>query len=172
VPARIMKNEQAHLYAPSDPTPTGQNVIDALQELGQAAAFAEDHARAALRMSALDTMATRYLLEAQRENRDVSPTNLATMLNVSTAAVTKLIDRLVDAGRAERVPHPTDRRGFIIRPTPGTEEAIHTSYSTIHAPLVSIVNALPPEEADAITRFARTLASALTGTAPHAPDEN
>ncbi|MCX6353820.1 MAG: MarR family transcriptional regulator [Candidatus Aureabacteria bacterium] len=44
--------------------------------------------------------------------------SLAEFLQISTPAVTNLVDKLDKSGYARRVPHPTDRRAHIIELTP------------------------------------------------------
>jgi DNA-binding MarR family transcriptional regulator len=82
-------------------------------------------------------------------------------LRLSTAGITKLIDRLVRDGRAERQPNPKDRRGIIIATTGAAEDELARAYGHIHAPLLAAINALSAEEAVAVQRFASRLAEAL-----------
>lgn len=58
-------------------------------------------------------------LEAMEELiRDgaLSPTELARRLNMSTAAVTTVVDRLTAVGHVSREPNPDDRRGILVVP--------------------------------------------------------
>ena len=45
---------------------------------------------------------------------DLSPTQLAERLDLTTGSVTALVNRLVEAGYAERFPHPEDRRRLVV----------------------------------------------------------
>jgi DNA-binding MarR family transcriptional regulator len=161
VDSQVKANENAYLYAPKPHSLPGLAVVSALQKLGEAAHRAENRAVIELHMNPADILATRYLLQAERDEQHLSPTDLSKLLGVTTAAASKLVDRLVESGRAERVPHPTDKRAQIIVPTAIADATIHSTYALIHAPLVSIVNELSPEEATVIARFATTLATAL-----------
>ena len=51
------------------------------------------------------------------ERRSMTPKQLATSLDLTTGAVTPLIDRMVDSGYVTRGPHPTDRRSLLLEPT-------------------------------------------------------
>ncbi|MDH2444087.1 MarR family transcriptional regulator [Amnibacterium sp. CER49] len=51
----------------------------------------------------------------------VTPTRLAADLNLTTSAVTDLLDRMAPAGLLERRPHPQDRRSVHIRLAPTGE---------------------------------------------------
>lgn len=162
--SRVKAHENAHLYAPKPTSEEGLAVVTALQELGEAAQQAEDRTVLELGMSHVDVLATRYLLQAERDGHYLSPTELSTLLGVTTAAGSKLVDRLVAAGRAERMPHPTDKRAQLVRPTTAAAADIRASYALIHAPLVTAVNDLTAQEASIIARFSKKLAAALSGS--------
>jgi DNA-binding MarR family transcriptional regulator len=168
--ALVKAHETAHLYAAEPESSAGSAVIVALQLLGQAAHQAEDRAVINLGMNHADALATRYLLQADRDGQHLSPTDLSKLLGMTTAASSKLVNRLVEAGRAERRPHPTDKRAQIITPTPEVHADFHASYALIHTPLVEIVNNLSLEESSTIVRFAKQLTAALL-TAPIFPTE-
>ncbi len=163
-PSRVKANERAHLYAARPASPEGADVVSALQLLGDAARQAEDRAVIELGMTASDILAVRYLLQAERDEQHLSATDLSHLLGVTTAAASKLVDRLVAAGHAERRPHPTDKRARVIAPTEAAAADMHASYALIHTPLVTVVNQLPANEAVVIARFASTLAAALSSS--------
>jgi DNA-binding MarR family transcriptional regulator len=45
---------------------------------------------------------------------DLSPTQLAHLLDLTTGSVTALVNRLIRAGYVQRLPHPDDRRRLVI----------------------------------------------------------
>jgi DNA-binding MarR family transcriptional regulator len=53
-----------------------------------------------------------------------TPHELATWLNLSTGAVTGMLDRLEAAGYAARSPHPTDRRKVLVSLTDAARQLI------------------------------------------------
>jgi DNA-binding MarR family transcriptional regulator len=53
----------------------------------------------------------------------LSPSEIARRLDVSTAAATIIVDRLTAVGHVTREPHPTDRRGIMVVPTPASVAA-------------------------------------------------
>ncbi|MFC4243193.1 MarR family winged helix-turn-helix transcriptional regulator [Gryllotalpicola reticulitermitis] len=55
------------------------------------------------------------------DERTITPKQLAASLDLTTGAVTSLVDRLVEGGRVVRVPHPTDRRSLQLTPTEAGE---------------------------------------------------
>jgi DNA-binding MarR family transcriptional regulator len=54
----------------------------------------------------------------------LGPAELARLLDVSTAASTGIVDRLVDRGHAERYPHAADRRRTEVRVTASGREEV------------------------------------------------
>jgi DNA-binding MarR family transcriptional regulator len=57
----------------------------------------------------------------------LTPTDLAKRLRLSTAAVTAVVDRLEVSGHVTRSQHPTDGRGVLVVPTPKTvDRAVRT----------------------------------------------
>lgn len=74
----------------------------------------EFHTRTHLDTSDTDLQAMQLLMNSG----ELTPTQLAQRLHLSAAAVTTVIDRLVQRHHAERVPHPGDRRRTLIRPIP------------------------------------------------------
>lgn len=52
------------------------------------------------------------------EHGPSTPTDLASRLGITTAAMTTSIDRLAALGHASRVPNPADRRGVLVVPSP------------------------------------------------------
>jgi DNA-binding MarR family transcriptional regulator len=160
----IKTHENAHLYAAKPDSSEGVAVVAALQKLGDAVQQAEDRTVIELGMSRADVLATRYLLQAERDDQHLTTTDLGALMGVTTAAASKLVDRLVAAGRAERLPHPTDKRALIVSPTPAAQADIRASYARLHSPLVEAVNGLSAPEASIIERFATKLAAALAAS--------
>ncbi len=69
-----------------------------------------------LSVNATDLTAMQHLIVAG----SLSPTGLAERLQLSSAAVTSVIDRLEGLGHVQRMPNPDDRRGTIVVPTPAS----------------------------------------------------
>ncbi|WP_417234216.1 MarR family winged helix-turn-helix transcriptional regulator [Arthrobacter sp.] len=69
--------------------------------------------RVHLKTNETDFQAMQHLLQSG----PMTPSDLAAELHLTTAAVTSVIDRLVQAGHVRRQPHPSDRRRIVIEPT-------------------------------------------------------
>lgn len=68
----------------------------------------------------------------------LSPGELSRRLDLTTAATTAAIDRLVALGHVTRAPHPTDRRSLLVVPT---EASVHRAMSHL-APMIASVDAV------------------------------
>ncbi len=74
----------------------------------------EAHVARQLTVNPTDLHAMQHLIMSG----PLSPTDLARRLDISTAAVTSVVDRLEALDHASRTQHPTDRRGIVIVPNP------------------------------------------------------
>ena len=63
------------------------------------------------------------------------PTELSRRLNISTAAVTAVIDRLIGVGHVTRQQHLTDRRSVVVIPNP---RSVETAMATLMPMIVGI----------------------------------
>ncbi|WP_373543288.1 MarR family winged helix-turn-helix transcriptional regulator [Chamaesiphon sp.] len=63
------------------------------------------------------------------EHGSVTPTYIATALNLTTGSVTALIDRLETKGLVERMRDPNDRRGILVAATPKVFQNLGAIYS-------------------------------------------
>lgn len=83
----------------------------------------------------------------------LSPGELSRRLDLTTAATTAAIDRLVALGHVTRAPHPTDRRSLLVVPT---EASVQRAMSRL-APMIAGVDAVLDDFSDAeqavITRY-------------------
>jgi len=95
----------------------------------------------------------------------LSPTALAERLELSSAAVTTVIDRLEGLGHVRRTPNPDDRRGTLVVPEPAS---VGRAMQRI-VPMVTAVDAaigeFDEEEQAAITRYLQRVVDTYRGHA-------
>jgi DNA-binding MarR family transcriptional regulator len=152
----------AHDVSAQQPrTLEGAAAIASLEMLSDAVHDADEQALRELGMLPIDALALRHLVLAQHNGQTINATQLARTLRLSSAGITKLIDRLVRSGRVERHPNPNDRRGIIITPADTAEQDLARAYGHIQTPLIAVIDELSAEEAGVIQRFASRLADAL-----------
>lgn len=68
------------------------------------------------------------------EERTMTPKQLAAALELTTGAVTALVDRMVELGHVVRQPHPTDRRSLLLAPTEAGDalmKSVRASYQDV-----------------------------------------
>ncbi|RWZ68762.1 MarR family transcriptional regulator [Labedella populi] len=103
----------------------------------------------ALDVNATDLSAMEHLME----QGPMTPSELATRLEMSTAATTHVIDRLVAVGHAERHPHPVDRRKITVTPAPASVRRAFEELSPMIAGVGEVAAAYTAEEQRVIAGF-------------------
>ncbi|OAN33431.1 MarR family winged helix-turn-helix transcriptional regulator [Microbacterium sp. H83] len=100
-----------------------------------------------------DREAMRFILDAPKES-PVTPGDLATHLNVSTAAVTSMLRRLQDRGQIVIAPHPRDARSKVLRPS---LRDLTSPADELTQRIDALSEEFTPEQSEAISRFLRRL---------------
>jgi DNA-binding MarR family transcriptional regulator len=96
-------------------------------------------------------------------NRQVTAGHLARELNLTTGAITGLIDRLERAGFARRVADPTDRRRVLVAAT-AREKRVGELYAPLAAALRRTVEGYSEQDLATLTGFIRRLRAAVMTT--------
>ena len=97
-----------------------------------------------------------------------SPTELARRLQLTTAALTTVVDRLEASGHVTREQHPTDRRGVLVAPT---EESVSRALRTLIPIAQAIDSAVDEFSEDERTIILRYLQSVTAHQQQAIPDE-
>lgn len=108
------------------------------------AAFARD-----LEVSVPELLA----LENLDEETGLGPSELARRLQLSTGAVTALVDRLEASGHAVRAAHPSDRRRIVVTRTAKASDALASEAAPLAAEVRRLAERLSDEERRAVGRF-------------------
>lgn len=93
----------------------------------------------------------------------LSPTALAERLELSTAAVTTVIDRLAASGHAHRIPNPEDRRGTLVVPEPASVGRALGRIVPMVTAVDDAVRGFSAQEQEVIVRYLRTVVDAYRG---------
>jgi DNA-binding MarR family transcriptional regulator len=159
---RVTDRDQA-LVSRADLTDTDvDQIVRVMESLGRwhdAAARMSAASERYMKLNHTDMRALRYLIAAHNQGIVATPGSLAGYLGISSAATTKLLDRLERAGHITRSPHPTDRRALAIAVT---EHSRHDARETVgrqHARRFAAAAALPPDERETVIRFLDALAA-------------
>lgn len=82
-----------------------------------------------------------------------TPTTLARQLDVSTAAMTLVLDRLEAAGHVSRERHPSDRRKVLITPSAESATRAYEYVEPLIAGVEEAINRLAPAEREIVQSF-------------------
>lgn len=152
MPLNVVRHEAEHLYTRQPHGASALGAVQAVLRLHRAEEVSIERVRKASGLSKNEFHAMRYLLQAQREDREMGPKDLIVMLGLSSAAVTKIVDHLVELGHLDRFPHKTDRRAWILQPTPAGAKNIEESYGNFHLSVVESMEALSSSDAEVVER--------------------
>ena len=138
-------------------------VMDALFRWREAERRVTEASRSFMRLGDSDMKALRFAIFAADQGRHVTGRDLAEHLSISSASVTKLLDRLEQGGHIRRTPHPTDRRALAIVVSDETRLAAEETLGREHARRFQVAAALDPSERDAVIRFLTALSDTGEG---------
>ncbi|MCW4466106.1 MarR family transcriptional regulator [Glutamicibacter sp. MNS18] len=123
-----------------------------------------------MKLNETDMRALRLLIAGKHRGDLVTPGQIAKHVNVSTASVTKMLDRLEAGGHITRRPHPNDRRSQCVEITPETHLAAREQVGRHHAVRFEAARRLTPAEREVVIRFlaesADDLEASLEGRTP------
>lgn len=114
-----------------------------------------------MKLNETDMRAIRKMISAKHAGQSVTPGALNQYLGISSASVTKMIDRLEAHGHVRRTRHPTDRRSQCVEVTEETHLAAREQVGRHHAKRFEVANAMSPEERDVVIRFLAGTSDAL-----------
>jgi DNA-binding MarR family transcriptional regulator len=137
-------------------------VMGALGELRDAEQKLSLASRRYMRLNETDMRALHYLIVCANRSLVATPGGIAHHLGVSTAATTKLLDRLEKGGHITRAPHPTDRRALHISITPETRLAAMETVGRQQAKRFYSAARLSSAERDVVIRFLADMTEEIT----------
>lgn len=128
---------------------------DAEQELSEAS-------RRYMKVNNSDMRALHYLIVCAHQDVTATPGGIAQHLGFSSAATTKLLDRLERDGHVTRARHPNDRRALSISITPTTYRAAMDTVGRQQARRFHAAARLSPDERALVTRFLRDMTEEIS----------
>jgi DNA-binding MarR family transcriptional regulator len=139
----------------------GVAVLNALRSYRSAESDMRRRTRDSMKMNETDLAALRFLVRAGRKHEPVSAKALAEHLAITSASTSVLINRLVSSGHVERLPHPTDKRGVLLRATEGTHTEVTDTLSGMHGRMIAAAQQLSPDETAAVVAFLESMTAAV-----------
>jgi DNA-binding MarR family transcriptional regulator len=109
-------------------------------------------------LSESDLVAMEHLM-----SEPLGPAELARILDVSTAASTGLVDRLVQRGHVQRRPHELDRRRTQVEVTPDGREEVLAHLLPMFRALDELDRGFTAEERAVVERYLRGVVAAYAG---------
>jgi DNA-binding MarR family transcriptional regulator len=148
--------------APEPATRTASgDILNLLREYRAAESSSRREARRETAMGETDLLAMRLLVDADADDRLLTPGAIATSLGISTASTTALIDRLVSGGFVIRRPHETDRRSTVIIPTVNSEKEVREALGRGQASIARVADDMSPHEIEVVAQFLTDLIAAV-----------
>lgn len=142
-----------------------------LREIYQQSQRFERRLGGALAVNTTDLTALEHLMDGG----PMTPSELATRLEMSTAATTHVIDRLVAVGHVERAPHPSDRRKVTVTPAPASVARAFEELAPMIAAVGAVASSYPEDDqrviADFLARVASVYRDLVDGPSPTAAGE-
>lgn len=114
-----------------------------------------------MKLNETDMRALRFLIAAKHRAELVTPGQIAKHLNISSASVTKMLDRLEAGGHLARRQHPTDRRSQCLEITAETHLAAREQVGKIHAVRFEAARRLSESERAVVIRYLKESADDL-----------
>lgn len=130
--------------------------LSALTELVAAAARVNHVVARRAGLSETELIAMQHL-----SRDDIGPAEIARRLDVSTAAVTGIVDRLVARGHVERRPHPDDRRRTALLLTESGRAEVVAHLVPMFIALDRLDRELDDDEREVVTRYLRRATGAF-----------
>lgn len=91
---------------------------------------------------------------------------LAERLNIRTPSATVLVDRLVAAGRAERRPHPADRRSTLVHVTEQARTESWAVWEPVVRAMDEVAAGLPADQQNVVAGYLTQVAATMRAARP------
>lgn len=128
-------------------------VMEAMRRWRLAERRMNEASRTYMNLGDNDMRAVRYMIAQQRNGVISTPSGVARKLEITTASVSKMIDRLVAGNHIRRLPHPQDRRSIALEVTEETQKIARRSVGQNHAQRFHAIAALTEAERAAVIKF-------------------
>ncbi|WP_334121039.1 MarR family winged helix-turn-helix transcriptional regulator [Glutamicibacter sp.] len=167
---------EGHLINPAGLKPEDLTQIDQImQELSRMRGIERKIMRSTQRFMNLnetDMRAIRKVISSTYAGKAVTAGELARYLRISSASVTKMLDRLEAGKHVIRKPHPTDRRSQCVEVTEETHQAAREQIGRHHAQRFEVLRSFSQSEREIIIRFLSGTSQAMEASLDSASQNN
>ncbi|RKE17020.1 MarR family transcriptional regulator [Streptomyces sp. TLI_171] len=147
------------------PEATSEQAMQAMDRMIALAQFGQQDIAARLGLNVTDLTCLGFVIEAARAGHALAAGDLAERAQLTTGAVTGVLNRLEKAGYARREADPEDRRRVRVAMAEGAQERILGVYGPFYGRLAELFADYGPEEvavlADWFTRARAAMAESL-----------
>lgn len=144
------------------PDPEVAHLLRALADFTAANQGMRRRLSAEMKMNLTDVQALRHVIRAEQREGCTTPRSLALYLGISTAATTKLVDRLTDSGHLVRNRHPSDRRSVVITATPHARAQVRERLRHMHDRMRRVAEAVPERSRPDLITFLAGMTEQMT----------
>ena len=142
--------------------PVSAAIVDALRAFTTAMDRYIDVHGGAVGMHRTDLVALGHVMDAGRQGDHLTPTELASALNLSAPATSALLSRLEAVGHVQRTHASSDRRRVSIEMTDDAMAVGRQVFGPLAVEMAGAIDAYGPEERELVLRF---LTDVLAATA-------
>ncbi|BBZ79247.1 hypothetical protein MANY_45840 [Mycolicibacterium anyangense] len=114
-------------------------------------------------LSANDFRALTHVMVAENAGTPLTPGDLKARMGMSGAAITYLVERMIDSGHLRREPHPADRRKVILRYADHGIEVGKAFFTPLATHTHRALAELPESDLEAAHRVFRAVLAAMGG---------
>jgi DNA-binding MarR family transcriptional regulator len=152
----------SYWYSDADPDAVGAvQVLQALRRFRSSDAGMRRRVQKDMDMNETDLLAIRHLIRAEASGKPAGPTELAKVLDVSTAATAKLVARLVSSGHIRREAHPHDGRAQVLYATANAHSEVRSTLGAAHQRMLEVAESLSPEQQRTVVYFLDQMSGTL-----------
>ncbi len=146
--------------------PAGVLLLESVNRLRVAETMLQNRARSQVGLTANEFQAVQYIASAAAAGVPAHPRHIAETLGVTGAAVSMLLDRLVERGMVHRERDPEDGRSRVLYLTNQARAALGAAYGELPDAVQELLDSIPIEEAQRIAALAAAVQNVLDSTAP------
>lgn len=141
-------------------------VMNAMHRWREAETRVSEASQRYMQLSDTDMRAVRYILVQTDRGKSVTAREVSEYLEISSASMTKLLDRLEEGAHVQRHPHPLDRRALALMITEETRSAAEETIGAEYARRFTVAADLTGAERTAVLKFLGALSQTIEGTWP------
>lgn len=117
-------------------------------------------------MHRTDLHALAHVMDAARAGREITPSELADAVNLSSPATSALLSRLEAAGHVQRSHSASDRRRVTVHISEEAMDVGRTVFMPLALAIAGAIEKLSPAERDTVAAFLSDVVEATAATTP------